>query len=139
MAPYGRPDDDLVPKGKPASQTRKNASRQPYPPAAPPPPWEPLYVDNEPRGRPRLPPHLIDASPIELFKLFWDTNTVADLVAHTNENARRRPQPQGRHARLWSPVTADEIYSYFSVVIHMGIYYESRVHNYWRKDNFFGV
>ena len=138
MSLYGRPDDDLVPKGQSARETRKTAQKQPLPPEAPPPPWQPLYVDNEPRGKPHLPPYVNNTSPIEIFKLFWDDDTLNHIVAYTNENARLHPS-QSHGARAWKPVTLDEIHGYFAVVIHMGIHHEAQITDYWREDQWFGV
>src|SRR5436309_3536651 len=135
MPRRGRPDDDLVPKDD--IPRRRGKNKPPLPPERPPPAWDPLYVENEHiRGCPRLPPHVRGKEPLQVFRLFWDDEMINKIVVYTNCNAQlqRSSGPLQETARSWAPVTNDEIYSYLSIVIHMGLHRESQVGDYWRED-----
>ncbi|KAF2182038.1 hypothetical protein K469DRAFT_691650 [Zopfia rhizophila CBS 207.26] len=102
MTNWYRIDDDLVEKVDEVDPAKKR-NKPPLPDAAPPPPWDPLYIENpNQRGFANLPPGINKESPIELFKLFFTDDLVDKLCVYTNRNAelaRAAAQETEKHQR----------------------------------------
>ena len=128
-----RPDNDLVPKGQ-AFDVLPLGPKVPLPPEAPEPEWDPLYIDLNylDTGYPQnLPPnieHLID-----FFKLFFD-DTVLDIIrVYTNRHTEIVRKT--KRSRPWAPITKGELKAYFTTIIYIGLYLESRIKDYWEKGS----
>ena len=100
----------------------------------------PLHIDNDNEyGRPNLPHNVDPGDAYGIFKLFFTDELLNELVNFTNRYAELHltledKQPKGR-PRAWKLVCKLELYAYFTVLIHMGIYIKPTIEDYWRQDS----
>jgi hypothetical protein len=75
---------------------------------------------------------VLDAiTPIQIFTLFFTNSIMGQLVANTNSFAQQQhlgPEKEQQH--FWQPVTAQELYLWLAIQIHMGLI-EVPSERYW--------
>lgn len=76
--------------------------------------------------------------PCDAFKLFFDTEVVTKMCEWTNERAEKffdsHPENNRKVNGLrWRPVSVDDMYTFISLVLSMGITKLPRLHMYWSK------
>lgn len=85
-----------------------------------------------------------DASPLFFYKLFLTQDVIklikretnvyaAECVDEKQREAERRNQPLGKRSwyRTWKPVTEDEVWTFITILIHMGIVKKPKLTDYW--------
>ena len=90
-----------------------------------------------PHFKPKRPPgpHLMPGtkySPLELFQLFFSKSVVTTLVDNTNKFAENRLSA-GKNFR-WVPVSVNELYTFISIVIYMGLVKAKTLADYWSRN-----
>jgi len=73
-------------------------------------------------------------TPIQIFKLFFTNSIMGQLVANTNSYAQQQflgPEKERQHS--WQPVTAQELYLWLAIQIHMDLI-GVPPERYWMKD-----
>jgi hypothetical protein len=73
-------------------------------------------------------------TPIQIFNLFLTNSIMGQLVANTNSYAQQQllgPEKEQQHS--WQPVTAQELYLWLAIQIHMGLI-GVPPERYWMKD-----
>ena len=104
-------------------------------------PWElpkfkPYVIDDyNAHGEPNLPNYVDTSAPLELFKLFFTDKMMDKLVEWLNDYTEAHV-PSDEDALMgracpWQPISREELYAYFRVLIHMGITSESAIEDYW--------
>lgn len=93
----------------------------------------------QPRFRPeRVPgPQLnrtANYTPLELFQLFFSTTVIDTLVKHTNANGKRKQQAQQKH---WHTVTREDMYSFLSLVLYMGMVPLKAMTDFWKGSKLY--
>lgn len=93
----------------------------------------------QPRFRPeRVPgPQLnrtANYTPLELFQLFFSTTVIDTLVKHTNANGKRKQQAQ---QKLWHTVTREDMYSFLSLVLYMGMVPLKAMTDFWKGSKLY--
>ena len=88
-------------------------------------------------------------SPLSVLKIFITKETVSDTVKYTNSYAEimiNHPKIQERMKQsarslfdLWEPVTEDDIWVYFALLVLMGIVSKPTYAMYWCKDHIFST
>ena len=114
----------------------KEVGNMPDLPKEPPPDWEPLRITN-PRifGEAQI-PEGIAGDPIALFGLFFDTSVLDAIAYHTNRHAELlRQQLSTEYCRGWKPTSTTELYTYFAIVLYMGVHREPSLVEYWEKGH----
>ena len=84
----------------------------------------------------------VPSTPSDAFKLFFDEDVVSKLCQWTNERAEKffasRPQTDRKVNSLrWRPVTVDDMYTFFGLLLSMGITKLPRLFMYWSKGPMF--
>ena len=86
---------------------------------------------------------IIDGSdfsqPGKSFQKFFDEELVSKLCLWMNERAevffRNNPQKKGKvNGLIWKPATAYDIYTFFSLLLMMGVTHMPSYAMYWKKD-----
>ena len=72
-------------------------------------------------------------SALDYLLLLWPESLTSLIASETNRYARQRSRPS------WIDVTTEEIWTFFGIVILMGIHRLPRIINYWSKDDLVGV
>jgi len=73
-------------------------------------------------------------TPIQIFKLFLTNSIMGQLVANINSYAQQQLfGPEKEWQRSWQPVTAQELYLWLAIQIHMG-FIGVPPERYWMKD-----
>ncbi|XP_047219396.1 piggyBac transposable element-derived protein 4-like [Girardinichthys multiradiatus] len=75
-------------------------------------------------------------TPLELFQLFFTTTVIATLVKNTNTYGEKKCQGQ---RESWVPVTVEDMYSYISLVLYMGIVPLKTLKEFWRGSTLFSL
>lgn len=93
----------------------------------------------QPRFRPeRVPgPQLnrtANYTPLELFQLFFSTTVIDTLVKHTNANGKKKQQAQQKH---WHTVTREDMYSFLSLVLYMGMVPLKAMTDFWKGSKLY--
>src|SRR5882757_8710868 len=73
-------------------------------------------------------------TPIQIFNLFLTNSIMGQLVANTNSYAQQQllgPEKKWQHS--WQPVTAQDLYLWLAIQIHMGLI-GVPPEGYWMKD-----
>jgi len=73
-------------------------------------------------------------TPIQIFNLFLTNSIMGQLVANTNYYAQQQllgPEKERQHS--WQPVTAQDLYLWLAIQIHMGLI-GVPPERYWMKD-----
>ena len=106
----------------------------------PPKPWplpkfNPFIIDNYNAHRePCLPPNTNTNNPIALFNLFYTNKIIDKLIEQTNAYTDEQQALEDEDApptrRKWIPTFREELYTYFGVLIHIGLTAESAIKNY---------
>ncbi|PVH97940.1 hypothetical protein DM02DRAFT_657753 [Periconia macrospinosa] len=112
----------------------KKAGVLPNLPREPPPDWRPLKIDN-PRifGDAQIPDGVDKGSPIALFDLFFDADVLDRIAYYTNQHAEHVRADSPSTCRGWKPTSPTELYTYFAIVIYMGLHREPSLSEYWVK------
>lgn len=76
-----------------------------------------------------------NASPGELFRLYFDQAAVETLCAHTNKNAEKNIAAGEKF--VWTDVTEAEMYSYIGMTLYMGILKLPNRRDFWRTNSIF--
>ena len=129
-------DPDFV---KPTKYT-KNQGPLPDLPRQPPPEWHPLPIHNQETGRACLPEGVDASDPIALFDLFFSADILDKIAYHTNQHAEKLRadallQDDALRPRGWKPTSPTELYTYFAIVIYMGLHQEPSLEEYWEKKH----
>ncbi|KAF1974591.1 hypothetical protein BU23DRAFT_636219 [Bimuria novae-zelandiae CBS 107.79] len=113
----------------------KKAGVLPDLPRDPPLDWRPLRIDNpHVIGSPLLPEGVNKGSPIDLFNLFFNINVLDRIAHYTNQHASAlRYGPQLPSTRSWKPTSPSELYTYFAIVVYMGLHVEPSLEEYWTR------
>lgn len=95
----------------------------------------------QPRFRPnRVPgPQLnrtANYTPLELFQLFFSTAVIDTLVKNTNAYGTKKHQG---HRESWRTVTKEDMYSYLSLVLYMGIVPLKTLKDFWKGSKLFSL
>jgi len=73
-------------------------------------------------------------TPIQIFNLFLTNSIMGQLVANTNSYAQQQLLgPENERQRSWQPVTAQDLYLWLAIQIHMGLI-GVPPERYWMKD-----
>jgi hypothetical protein len=88
-------------------------------------------VNFDDHGSPNLPPNIDRFDPFAIFKLFFTNEIMDKLTEWTNKYAELYPTEETKFARKWKPTDRQELYTYFGVLIYMGITIESAIEDYW--------
>lgn len=97
----------------------------------------PSGINNDEAGHAQL-PEAVDASdPIAILDLFLDVETLDRIAYHTNQHAEklRYEAPEEPYARGWKPTSPTELYTFFAIVIYMGVHQEPSLCEYWEKKH----
>jgi hypothetical protein len=70
---------------------------------------------------------------IQIFKLFFTNSIMGQLVANTNSYAQQLLGPEKEQQHSWQPVTAQELYFWLAIQIHMGLI-GVPPERYWMQD-----
>ncbi|XP_026085392.1 piggyBac transposable element-derived protein 4-like [Carassius auratus] len=76
-------------------------------------------------------------SPLQLFQLFFSTSVVKTIVKNTNSYAKMRTEAGKKFS--WVPLTAKELYSYFAIVIYMGLLSTKTISDYWSGKKIYSI
>jgi hypothetical protein len=105
-------------------------------PSDPPPDWRPLRIVNPLTfGRAQLPEDVDKGSPIALFDLYFDAAILDRIAYHTNQHAEKLRAASPTACRGWKPTSPNELYTYFAIVIYMGLHREPSLAEYWEKGH----
>ncbi|XP_067129288.1 piggyBac transposable element-derived protein 4-like [Centruroides vittatus] len=74
--------------------------------------------------------------PLDYFKLFFDNELVNHITTETNRYALTKPQTSRSQ---WHPVSTEEIYMFFSVIILQGIIHKLDERMYWTTNETFST
>jgi len=70
--------------------------------------------------------------PFAIFSQFFIDEIMDKLVEWTNKYAELHPLNNAdKRARPWQLICKEELWAYFSVLIHMGLIHESSIEDYW--------
>ena len=83
-----------------------------------------------------LPSSVNPMHPIEIWDLFFPEEVMDMLVQNTNKSGLYWADigPRNRRAVVWQDVTVTEMYSYFAILIYMGLHIENRIEQYWSQN-----
>ena len=120
-----------------ATKYSKKAGVLPNLPRDPPPDWQPLRINNPYTFGEAKIPEGIAGDPISLFDLFFNAAEFDKIAYHTNQHAAklRDDQPDDVVQRGWKPTSATELYTYFVIVVYMGVHREPSVEEYWQRGH----
>ena len=73
---------------------------------------------------------------LEIWDLFFPEEVVDILVQNTNKSGLYWANigPRNRRAVVWQDVTVTEMYSYFAILIYIGLYIENQIEQYWSQN-----
>ena len=86
---------------------------------------------NEPVGAAVSVPNTVKG----LFRLIFDRVLIDHIVEETNRYART-VMGESRYEK-WEKIKADDIYTYFGIMIMMGLVELQSLHDYWQRDPLF--
>src|SRR4051812_7863819 len=117
----------------------KNQGDLPDLPRQPPPDWHPLPINNDEAGRAQLPEGVDASDPLAIFDLFFSVDILDRISYHTNQHAEKLLdallQDDELRPRGWKPTSPTEMYTYFAIVIYMGLHKEPSACEYWEKKH----
>lgn len=102
--------------------------------------WQSTEVEDilppQPAFKPRRPPgpQLITGasySVLQLFQQFISNSILQTIIHNTNKYGRRR------HDKKWKEVTLEDMYSYLSVIIYMGLAHAPALKDYWCRSELY--
>lgn len=100
-------------------------------------PTLPHFLPRRPPG-PQLSSSTHTYSPLELFQLFFSSGVLDTVVTNTNAYGARK-QPPAVVGKPWLDITVPELYSYLSLVIHMGWVRVHDLPDCWRGSRLNGL
>jgi len=86
-------------------------------------PSQPVVPSHKAWNRLPIPFSQLDATtPIQIFNLFLNNSIMGQIVANTNSYAEQQLLgPEKERQRSWQPVTAQDLYLWLAIQIHMGL------------------
>ncbi|XP_028272459.1 piggyBac transposable element-derived protein 4-like [Parambassis ranga] len=75
-------------------------------------------------------------SALQLFQLFFSNSTLLTIVKNTNEHGRAK---QSASTTPWTDITLQDMFSYLSLVIYMGLVKCKSLTDYWRAGGLYSL
>ncbi|XP_050922039.1 piggyBac transposable element-derived protein 4 [Lates calcarifer] len=76
-------------------------------------------------------------TPLDLFKLFFDVETVQTLCKNTNKQAAKMIKQGKKYG--WTDLQVEEFYRFVGLLLYMSIVKLDRIADYWRQNHLFSL
>lgn len=76
-------------------------------------------------------------SPLDLFKLYFNTDTVRTICQNTNKQAAKSISNGKKYT--WIDITIQELYKFMGLILFMALIKLDDIRSYWRQSNIFSV
>jgi hypothetical protein len=73
----------------------------------------------------------VNSKPFAIWDIFFPIEQLAIIVENTNKNGQRWPKT-GPYTRKWKDICIQELYTFFAIIIYMGIHIENDIESYWK-------
>lgn len=78
-----------------------------------------------------LPSNILPSNAWEIFRLFFPTEIICQIVDNTNNKVHRLESEDLKWFKYWRDITLKEVYGYFGIRIYMGLHPEPNIKDYW--------
>lgn len=76
-------------------------------------------------------------SPMDLFQLYFSTDTMRTLCKNTNKQAAKKQEMGNKYK--WTDVEVEELYKYLGLLIYTSFVSLPSIQDYWKKNHFMSV